>query len=389
MRPNRFLHLALPLTLTAGIVAALLGVRLGGEITGFFRVGGRAAISPRLEPAKVKRFAGEDGYDGQFFLTLGLDPLLRDPRSVTALDNPPYRHRRILYPLLGYLLGAGNPQLVPWTLVLINLLCVAALVRMAAGSLAGSRAPPGPWAPLLAMGVPGAWLSLSLSCADLLGSTLMVACLVSLRRNRIIQAAAALALACLTRETYLLIWFALVGLYIVHPGQVTRRQRAPLALAGVPAVAWNLWVLTTTPGGTSGVQENLGLPLVGVVHKLVALFQQAEPRGGYIMEALLFPLLLATALVVARGGVPSLRAALRGQVQDLSLAVTGAVYVALLLLSKMSILEYRGGYARVFMDLTLLALLDLGNVEDKRWHQVLLLASAAASVMVVAMRIFS
>ena len=390
---NRLHHLALPLALTTGIAVALLMVRLDGEVTGFFRVGGEAATSPLLGDGEVKRFTGEDGYDGQFFLTLGLDPLLRHPGSAAALDNPRYRHRRMLYPLLGYLLGGGQPGAVPWAMVLINLLCVAALVLLVAAALADPRAPPRrrKWTPLLAMGVPGIWLSLSLSCADLLGSTLFVACLVALRRDKVALAATALAAACLTRETYLLIWAALGCLYLLRPGKLTVVQRMQILAAGLPAVAWNLWVLAATPGGTSGVQENLGLPLAGVLSKVAALFQQAELKGGFIMEAVLFPLLLAAAVMVAVGGVRTVRALHRGEGADLPLAVAGAVYVLVLLLSKMSILEYRGGYARVFMDLWLLVLLGLadGTPGPHRARYALLLASAGASVGVVAMRIFS
>jgi hypothetical protein len=62
-----------------------------------------------------------NGYDGQMFLSLGLDPGLRHEGTIAALDLPLYRYRRILYPLLGYLLGLGNPALIPYSMVAINL----------------------------------------------------------------------------------------------------------------------------------------------------------------------------------------------------------------------------------------------------------------------------
>ena len=40
---------------------------------------------------------GEVGYDGQQFLTIALDPALKNIESISALDNPRYRYRRIMY----------------------------------------------------------------------------------------------------------------------------------------------------------------------------------------------------------------------------------------------------------------------------------------------------
>ncbi len=49
------------------------------------------------------------GFDGQHYAQLALDPLLRDPQIKQAVDNPPYRARRILMPWLAWLLGLGRP----------------------------------------------------------------------------------------------------------------------------------------------------------------------------------------------------------------------------------------------------------------------------------------
>jgi hypothetical protein len=49
------------------------------------------------------------GFDGQFYAELALDPLLRDPALGRALDDPPYRARRILLPWLSWLVGLGQP----------------------------------------------------------------------------------------------------------------------------------------------------------------------------------------------------------------------------------------------------------------------------------------
>ncbi|HNB50603.1 MAG TPA: hypothetical protein PK530_01600 [Anaerolineales bacterium] len=62
----------------------------------------------------------DQGYDGQFAYFIALDP---NPAHLTGkLDIPAYRYQRILYPLTARLLGLGQAALIPWTLVLVNVL---------------------------------------------------------------------------------------------------------------------------------------------------------------------------------------------------------------------------------------------------------------------------
>ena len=68
------------------------------------------------------------GYDGQFYAQMAVDPLLRDPAIDTALDNPPYRARRILFSWTAYALGLGRPA---WILQAYALQNVAAWLVLA------------------------------------------------------------------------------------------------------------------------------------------------------------------------------------------------------------------------------------------------------------------
>ena len=49
-------------------------------------------------------------YDGQFYAQLALEPLLRNPDIDRALDQPPYRARRILLSWTAWALGLGRPE---------------------------------------------------------------------------------------------------------------------------------------------------------------------------------------------------------------------------------------------------------------------------------------
>src|SRR5580765_1949126 len=57
------------------------------------------------------------GYDGQFFLYIAQDPA----NAHAAADNASYRYGRIGYPIVARVLALGRSDLVPVTLVLLNL----------------------------------------------------------------------------------------------------------------------------------------------------------------------------------------------------------------------------------------------------------------------------
>jgi hypothetical protein len=63
-----------------------------------------------------------NGYDGQFYAQVALDPLLRSPELANVLDAPNYRARRILTPAAAALFGLGDPW---WTLQVYALLNVS------------------------------------------------------------------------------------------------------------------------------------------------------------------------------------------------------------------------------------------------------------------------
>jgi len=63
---------------------------------------------------------GTEGYDGQFAYQIATNPFGAAP----YLDVPPYRYQRILYPLLARLLAFGQIALIPYALILVNLIAI-------------------------------------------------------------------------------------------------------------------------------------------------------------------------------------------------------------------------------------------------------------------------
>ena len=71
-----------------------------------------------------------DGYDGQFYYRLALDPANWSKTAFGITMDQSYRYTRIGYPVLAWLLSLGQHQLVPVVLVAINLLAVAAMAAL-------------------------------------------------------------------------------------------------------------------------------------------------------------------------------------------------------------------------------------------------------------------
>lgn len=82
---------------------------------------------PALRALPHHIVSDSSGYDGQYYAQLALDPLLRDPATLGAVDVPLYRARRILFSWTAFLLGLGRVEWVVEAYALQNVLCWLAL----------------------------------------------------------------------------------------------------------------------------------------------------------------------------------------------------------------------------------------------------------------------
>src|SRR5208283_3641787 len=198
----------------------------------------------------------------QHYAQIALDPLLRDPQIKTAIDNPPYRARRILLPWLAWLGGLGRPF---WILNVYAALNFVFWLGFAVTMTVLFR--PYGWTGLAGLAAMlltcGVIASMWASLADFPGFVLMtLAVMVGSGGG-----AGVLALAALTRETSL---FGLVGLWkFKPPWRDTLKRNLRLAcIAAVPMalwfgyVAWRLQMAATVDG------DNLDWPLRGIMGKL-------------------------------------------------------------------------------------------------------------------------
>lgn len=182
------------------------------------------------------RPVGKPGYDGQFSYWLAIDP--RPDLAAPRLDVPAYRYQRILYPLLARGLAFGQAQLIPWTLVLVNLAAQIGGTLLVAAWLSAHGA--SPWYSLTY----GLWVGLvaavRLDLNEPLCYALLLAGLLAQYRGRLGLAALCFGLALFAKETALVFLIAeLVWAVLVR----SRRGLAAFALALAPFTGFQLILL--------------------------------------------------------------------------------------------------------------------------------------------------
>jgi hypothetical protein len=242
----------------AGAVAAAYGVyvlallTLGGHTAMQLAHVGRDFATSSSTSAAIDATADEAeltvGYDGQFALFIALDPA----GAHEYLDEPQYRYSRIGYPIVARVLAAGHEPLIPYTLLLVNIVAVA--VAAAAVGFLLRRRGASPWIALAFAFYPGIAFSVLHDLTEPLAYALVaVAILVgeSRLRHRAHLAGAVFGLAVLTRESTLVFALAYAAAALVRH---RRREAAWLAaLATIPAALWMIFLAAWL--GTAGLVE--------------------------------------------------------------------------------------------------------------------------------------
>ena len=225
------------------------------------------------------------GYDAQWYAQIAMDPFLRDPRTVAAVDDACYRARRISMPLVANVLGMGNPAATLNILASLNYAFFLVLL----GALIYALRPESPaaWAAVAAAGLTtGAMDSLHRALSDLPAATLIfLAVLFPLAATRIVL----LATAVLTRETALLSAVPCVLCLPWFEGRNLVRLGAVL----MPAVAWYAYLSLHLGSWGGGPDGNFQFPGVAIVERLtVGLSDLVERPNDRRLILLLTPISL-------------------------------------------------------------------------------------------------
>jgi hypothetical protein len=276
---------ALVALLLAGLYASALLVRADGDASLLVHAA-PPWTSAAEAPESLTVQPTEDGFDGQFFYRNAADPLSTAEREVgVEFDLPALRSSRIGYSFLAWLGSAGDVDVLPWSLLAINVLAAGAL-GAAAGALVQHLGRHAAWGLVLVLW-PGFAYTLSFDLAELVASAFAVGGLLAAARQRWLLAASLLIAAALTRETALIYAGALGLAGLLHswdgaPTALrTARPRVVVGGAALGAIAaWQLFIWSRFGDlavGSSGGSNNLGAPLAGLGTELG---RSILPGGG-------------------------------------------------------------------------------------------------------------
>ena len=284
-------------------------------------------------------YRGTGGYDGLYYAQIAYHPSLTAAELRPAIDDLAYRGRRILSPLLAWMLSLANPA---WIVHVYSLLNVAAWLVLAAwlwrllavtdarGWLA--------WAGLLFSA--GALSSVRYAVPDLLALTLLAGAMLACERGRPGLALGAMAFAGLARETSL----AALTVPWKRPWFSWRNAAAALLVAA-PLAAWIGYVRWRIgPGGVG--ESNFAWPVTGWIGKWLATFAAMRTEGDLLP---VWTTLLATLALSAQAAFLLKRPRLEDRWWRF-----GAGFVALLLCLGTAVWDgFPGAATRVLLPLNL------------------------------------
>jgi hypothetical protein len=223
---------------------------------------------------------GTEGYDGQFSLYIALD---LDPESVAPyLDVPAYRYQRILYPLTARLIAFGNENLIPWTLILVNVLAHFVATYLLTDLLDRKDI-----ATSYAL-IYGLWVGLisgvGLDLHEPLAFGFVVLGFFFRERGRFVPMALSLGLALFTKEVTVVFWIAILIADLI--GRKIDASHLVLIAGGLLFGLWQLWLWWT-----------FGIPGVGSGGNMATTFEWIPFMGFFRIGAINLQVLGLYALI--------------------------------------------------------------------------------------------
>lgn len=300
---------------------------------------------PELRAIDYFQMENSYGYDAQHYAQIAMRPNLEDPELAKAVDNLPYRARRILLSWLAYVLAAGDPLLA---LHIFSLQNIVAWVLLALIMLR--------WFPPDSLQNFIRWAGVLLSfglCFSVRGalvdgpSLLLIAvALLMLEKRQSWGAAGVLAIAGLGKETNILGAAALAD-----PTARGWKRWLEMGLQGalvvIPLFVWMGYLTAFLGSGGGAGSRNFEPPLQGFYVKWIETVSQLMTEG--YSSVAMWSLMMIVALTVQL-----LFFALRPRWTDPWWRV-GAAYSVLLIFLGGAVWEgYPGAASRVLLPMTLM-----------------------------------
>jgi len=239
----------------------------GEGFTYLVMFGGKNDARALPELHAVDHFIMSDsvGYDGQFYAQIAMHPRLGDRAIKKAVDNLPYRARRILFSWTAYAFALGDPVRALHVYSLQNIICWLLLAALLLR-----------WFPATSFDHYLRWAGVLLCfglCASVRGSLLdgpsllLIAVAMALAEaRRPWLATAVLGLSGLGKETNVLAG-AIFAPDSPRPGRDWLRAVLRWALIVAPVVLWMLVLHQWIGSGANAGARNFDWPLAGYVHR--------------------------------------------------------------------------------------------------------------------------
>lgn len=174
---------------------------------------------------------GTTGYDGQFVYFIARD----GAEAVPYIDGPTLRYQRIIYPLVGRVLALGIDDLVPWTLLAVNILAHSIGAGLVAYLLAGFGA--SPWGALLYTFWIGNLFAIRFSLTEPLCFALALAAIIAYQKEHYRWTIFLLILSTLTKE----LGAVITGGLAFHAALSRGQWRWASLIFGGPVLAFLAW----------------------------------------------------------------------------------------------------------------------------------------------------
>ncbi len=217
----------------------------------------RAFIMERRQ--EIPREQGWDiGYDAQYYYAIAVDPL----SAADKLDSPTYRYQRIIYPLFIRIISLGNENLMPWTMLVINLAAVSAIAGILAGLL--SRRGVSVWFAVVLVFFLGLMLSMRMDLLEPLVLALGLGGWMAYKKDKPAVGILLFALSGLTKEVGL-IFPAAITAWLLLQGK-WRTALWTLAGSTLPFLVWQFYLTSQfgTRFAASGATHLTRIPFSGL-----------------------------------------------------------------------------------------------------------------------------
>jgi len=184
------------------IIIGIIASRYDFNISCFIHFGEESSILVKeLIPPDFVIMKDTSGYDGQAYYYIGADPFIK-----TGLYKIGFRYQRYLYPFLAHILAFGRKTLLPYSLLIINILAI--LIGTLFLSFMLKKRGINIWYSLIfALGI-GNIMALQYDLTTPLFICLILAGIYFYEEKKIVSTALFFSLALITRETAVLIILA-------------------------------------------------------------------------------------------------------------------------------------------------------------------------------------